>query len=313
MNKLKEAIKDWNRWGHSHPWKAVLFAVFFTFNACVIGNVNATGFRFFLILLVLGLVALFSIVFRDMKKLKTTLPVALALIMAFSSVSSQAAEPPQPSPVGVGVGVVVVCAGGYCVYKLVKFCQRKFPKESSNTNSPPAFRPQGNESAASWNYGSMGSCDPTLTPGGDLRFVDGVVGTLFTVDLAVDESGGIAMRTSAQIGDAVTQSWTEFADEIARHGVTVTGSPDGSMYYATNGVPCAPEDVLISFDALTGTVEIKDGSGPVKLIEIERSRDLLAWHPFLRTKVGAGGRGLRIEDATTATSMFYKISVSDVP
>lgn len=235
------------------------------------------------------------------------LHVILALILWTNSL--QAAEPPIESVGGVAVGVVVICVGGFCVYKVVKFCQRKFPKESSNTNSPPAFIPQADgESAASWNYGAIGSCDPTLTPGPDLVMQE-TSGTLFTLDVRIDDDGNATVGMSAD-PDAATQNWADFQAEVARHGVQITGNPDNSQYFSTNRVPCAPADIAISFDATTKTVDLKDSGGPVKLIEIERSRDLRNWSPFLRTRMGAGGRELRIQDATTAGTMFYRVNVS---
>jgi len=34
-----------------------------------------------------------------------------------------------------GVGVVVICVGAYCLIKVVKVCQKKFPPSGSGTNS----------------------------------------------------------------------------------------------------------------------------------------------------------------------------------
>lgn len=293
-------MKTLNQWIKAHPYKALLFLSFFELVAASMAVVNEMGFWCGLVLFI-SLLLFWAITFS----LDSKLPIILAVALA--ATSAEAAEPPQTAP-GIAVGVVVICVGGYCVYKVVKFCQRKFPKES--TNSPSAFMPQGDgETAASWNYGSMGSCDPTLTPGSDLLAQDSA-GTVFTVDVRIDEEGNASIGTSA-LGEAATQSWTDFQADVARHGVQITGSADGSQYFATNGVPCSPDDIPISFDAVTQTVDIKDSGGPVRLIVLERSRDLHNWSPFLRTRVGTGGPGLRIQDATTAVSMFYRVTVSD--
>lgn len=294
-------MKKLNQWVKSHPYKSLLFVFLFTVLSACMAVVNTIGFWCGLaIYALLGLA--WSIVFsRDVS-------IVLALAIATSSV--QAAEPPVESVGGVAVGVVVICVGGYCVYRVAKFCQRKFPKESgSSTNSPPSFIPvPDNESAASWNYGSIGSCDPTLTPGPDLLAHE-TAGTLFGVDVRIDEEGNATVSVSANAES--TQSWAEFQAEVARHGIQITGNPDNSQYFSTNRVPCAPSDIAISFDANTKTVDLKDSGGPVKLIEVDRSRDLQNWSPFLRTRIGAGGRGLRIEDATTTSTMFYRVNVSN--
>lgn len=295
-------MKKLNEWIKAHPYKAIIFVFLFTMLSACMAVVSSVGFWWGMaIYALLGLA--WSMVFtRDM---------AIILAIAISTSSLEAAEPPRDSVGGVAIGVVVICVGGYCVYRVVKFCQRKFPKETgSSTNSPPSFIPvPDNESAASWNYGSIGSCDPTLTPGPDLLAQD-AGGTLFAVDVRIDEEGNATVNTSAA-GEVATQNWAEFQAEVARHGIQITGNPDNSQYFSTNRVPCAPSDIAISFDANTRTVDIKDSGGPVKLIEIDRSRDLRNWTPFLRTRVGAGGRGLRIEDATATSTMFYRVNVSN--
>lgn len=291
-------MKALNAWIKAHPYKALLFVFLFTVISSAMAVVNTVGFWCGLgIYALLGLA--WSMVFsRD---------VSIILALSLAAGSIEATEPPVEAAGGIAVGVVVICVGGYCVYKTVKFCQRKFPKETNGgTNS---FIPVADgESAASWNYGAIGSCDPTLTPGPDLLAQE-TGGTLFTIDILIDQEGNATVSTSA-IGEAATQSWIEFQAEIARHGIQITGNPDNSQYFSTNRVPCAPADVAISFDATTKTVDLKDSGGPVNVIEVDRSRDLQNWTPFLRTRVGAGGRGLRIEDATTTSTMFYRVNVS---
>jgi hypothetical protein len=299
MQSIK-TMKKLNQWIKAHPYKSMLFTFLFVQIAAIMAVVNENGFWCGLAIFV-ALVVLWAVEFsRDISK--------LSIVLALSISTSLNAAEPEASPAGVAVGVVVICVGGYCVYRVVKFCQKKFPKETASTNNPPAFMPQGDESAASWNYGSLGSCDPTLTPGPDFLAPE-TSATLFVVDVRIDEEGSVTVRTSAR-GEAETQDWIEFQSEVARHGIQITGSPDGSQYFSTNRVPCSAEAVPISFDPDTKTVDLKDSGGPVKLIEVQRSRDLQNWSPFLRTRVGAGGRGLRIEDATTASSMFYRVNIS---
>lgn len=297
-------MKSLNAWVKAHPYKAILFACGFCVIAAALPATNELGMRYGIILFVLLLILWAGIFCGDVRKL------SLLLILAISTSESHAADPPVESVGGVAVGVVVICVGGYCVYKTVKFCQRKFPKEAGNTNGAHSFVPTADgESAASWNYGAIGSCDPTLTPGPDF-LVQETAGLLFAVDVRIDDAGNVTVNTSA-LSEGGTQGWAEFQAEVARHGIQITGNPDNSQYFSTNRIACTPSDVAISFDASTGTVDMKDSGGPVKLIEIQRSRDLQHWSSFLRTRVGAGGRGLRIEDATTAGSMFYRVNVSE--
>lgn len=294
-------MKKLNQWVKAHPYKALTFAILFTLISACMATVNTVGFWYGMAIYALAGLAWAMVFSRD---------VSILLALAIATSSIQAAEPPvEAAGAGVAIGVVVICVGGYCVYRVVKFCQTKFPKETTNTNSPPSFIPQtGGESAASWNYGSIGSCDPTLHPGPDLLAVESSA-TLFTVDIRIDADGNATIGTRAT-KDAATQNWSDFQAEVASHGIEVTGRPDNSQYFSTNRVPCNSSDAFISFDTTTKTVDLIDAVHPVKLIEIERSRDLQNWTPFIRTRVGSGGRGLRIEDATTTSTMFYRVNVS---
>lgn len=297
-------MKKLNQWIKAHPYKAIIFVFLFTLIAACLAVINEQAFWRGTVFGA-GVIVFWALIFsRDALKL----PAILALAIAVPS--TKAAEPPREVSPGVAVGVVVICVGGYCVYKVVKFCQKKFPKDT-NTNSPPSFSVNGgDESAASWSYGAIGTCDPTLTPEPEFVTSDTSSGTLFTLDIRLDQDGDFTVRMSAS-GESATQGWAEFQTEVARHGVYVTGSADGSQYFSTNRVPCRASDIPISFDALTKTIELRSDN-PMKLIEVERSRDLQNWSSFLRTKVSAGAPDLRIQDATTAVSMFYRVNVSSL-
>jgi len=307
---MNKSIKQLNRWVHSHPYKAILFAIVFTFDAAVTGFIDDRLLCYGVLVFIIVLAGWVSVFWWDTRKLGALL--IAAMLAASVKAEEPRQEPRQVSPVGIGVGVVVICVGGYCIYRISKFCQRKFPKETApNTNASPSVVPgDGGEMAASWNYGSAGSCDPTLEPPGVVA-VDIGAPTMFRVDVNIDADGNVQTHTSAVFGEAVTQGWTEFQAEVARHGIYVTGSADGSQFFSINRQPCAAGQIPISFDLTTHVVNIRDGTGPAKLIEVERSRDMVNWSPFLVTKLRAGGRGARIEDASTASSMFYRVKVSD--
>ncbi len=314
MKKLTQWLfGDLNMWIKAHPYKALGFNwAFMMISTCMVASNEEGCWCGVAVTAVIAAVG-GIVVYRDLKKLKKTLAVLLAFIIAMTATAQE--QPPEAIPVGPAVTVVVLCVVGVCVVLAVPSCKKIAAKlKTPATNAVEqltGLSPQGDEDAASWNFGDHGSCDPTLPPPEFAAVTPNGPPTVFTVDVRVDEEGNVTTATHATIGEHAIQTWEQFMAEVATHGIFISGLPDNTQYFSRNRVPCRPEDVPISFDALTGTVEIKDGSGPVKLIEIERSRDLQNWSPFLRTRVGAGGRALRIEDATTSASMFYKVKVSD--
>jgi hypothetical protein len=95
-------------------------------------------------LLAATVVGLFILVWFGLVRKGIVLVLALAIA---TSSSTKAQEPALP----YAVGAVVVVVGGVAVYKLVKFCQKRFPKD---TNAPPEQASNG----AAWTYAAMGSC-----------------------------------------------------------------------------------------------------------------------------------------------------------
>lgn len=96
----------------------------------------------------------------------------LIVALSFALTSNGVALEEKKNAAGVGVAIVVVCVGGFCVYKVIRFCQKKFPKDApGNTNELSNFKLHtsafsggvGDEYGGSWNFGSLGSCLPNAT------------------------------------------------------------------------------------------------------------------------------------------------------
>jgi len=307
-------MKDIIKWMSLHPLKSAGFAALFGFLPPFLAAMPA-GWAwpgagvFFLCALAWGLVC-----HRDLKKV-----VGVLLVLAFLTPTEAADEREPVNGGGVVIGIIVVCAGGVCVYKIVKFCQKKFPKDkaAADTNGPPTdsiFNSDGGSgsgggrSAAASNFGSMGSCGAEEQS--ELFGSDGVMipATLFTMDIRMDAQGRITTQTGATFGTNDIQGWADFQAEVATHGVHVTGVP-GHTSYATNGVPCASEDVPIAFDESNHSVSIR-GAGPARRCEVERSKDMVDWSPFISLTVSQEA-GARIEDASASGAMFYRVRLSD--
>lgn len=307
-------MKDIIKWMRLHPLKSAGFAALFGFIPPFLASMPANwawpGACFFLLCaLVWGAVCHF-----DLRK------VAVVLLVIALLAPVKAAEREPVNGGGVVIGIIVVCAGGVCVYKLVKFCQKKFPKDkAASTNDPPVglvFNSNGGtgsgggRSAAASNFGAIGSCGSEEQS--ELFDSDGVMipVTLFTMDIRMDALGRVTTQTGAIFGTNNIQGWLDFQAEIATHGVQVTGVP-GHTSYATNGVPCASEDVPIVFDEANHSVSIRGGDGPSRRCEVERSKDMINWSPFISVTVSREA-GARIEDASASGVMFYRVRLSEV-
>lgn len=205
----------------------------------------------------------------------------------------------------IAVGVVVVCVGGVCIYKVVKFCQKKLPPNSANTNSNDSFYAVGDEYGAAYEYSSMGSCyvPPTINsfPWEDLNQNP----TTFTLNVMINPDG-ISTSMTAYNAKDTTQTWDEFKAEMAGHGLFLTGRPAYAPQFEFNGVPCDASAVPIEFDQATGRVTHRNGE--LRRVKIERSPDLQTWYPLLETDTGVGS-GFKVVDTTREGQMFYRIAM----
>lgn len=282
------------QWASRHPIQVALFSCWF--------SVIATALAFRedwlwpgLALFSMGLAAWSVSVLRHFRAtLLMTLAIALTL---------QPAKAEQNEAVPIAVGVVVICVGGVCVYKAVKFCSRKFPK---STNAPPSLTASGSdEIAAAYEYSSPGSCyvppdglslqeDPTQNP------------TTFTLGVTV-HGESVTTTMSANNAEGTTQDWTGFATEMAQHGLHLTGRAQSAPQYAQNGVPCDSGAVPLWFDPVTGRI-VHDQGGQLRRVVVERSVDLENWSHLLTTDVSDGSK-FAIVDVSRFGQGFYRVSV----
>lgn len=306
------------RWLHGHPLKAVLFTVAFTAIA------TAAGFRedlhvilgFIFIAMVLAWVGVFT---NDRRNDQFGIgPRLMAMLLAglFSYNSVRAAEPAQPPPqenvAAVGVGVVVICVGSYCLYKIVKICQKKFPPKQ--TNSEPSelmlTAASSDEYGASWDYSSIGSCwdgDANQLVPGDAAPDEPYVATLRG---KVDEFGNVTTKISVVQDHDGQQSltWAQFQEDLASHGLSLSGRGDGGKHYSFNGYPCGPELVPLSFDEQTHSIVHAGFVGQLRTITVERSRDFQTWTRFMQITT-PHGTGFQVMDLTRQGQMFYRLNV----
>lgn len=215
------------------------------------------------------------------------------------------------------VAVVVIVIGGIIIYKIGKFCQRKFPKtKPPATNDPPAelvmeLGGQGGDTsyAAGLNFGELGSCYQ-----GDIcsdqRLPDQVVGSVIvttcTLLLRVEPETIRLMSMQTQTGNEAVQSWAEFVSEAKALGVVITGHA-GDFSYALNGQPIPATASPIRWDASRRLVKVSNGSAPYYTVVVERSNDLFQWVELLRTEVEVGST-IQVQDANPGGQQFYRYS-----
>jgi hypothetical protein len=129
-----KSIKQFLDWVKSHPFKAVGFTCVFSVLS------TALAFRDDLVrpgLAVYGvMLSLFVLVlWLDTRK---TIAILLAACLLFTSAPPAQSHTQHTDGCGpVIVGIVVVVVGGIAIYKVVRFCQKKFgPTPDKGTNAP---------------------------------------------------------------------------------------------------------------------------------------------------------------------------------
>lgn len=223
----------------------------------------------------------------------------------------------EKSAAGVGVGIVIICVGGYCVYKVIRFCQRKFPKDKpSNTNElsnfilqPSAFSGGvGDEYGGSWNHDSLGSCLSdaiTTTLSSSDRETNP---TIFSLNVFVASPTELRRTMTADTRPESFQSWAEFQSEVASHGLVVTGQADGSQYFSRNSVPVSAGEVPLRFDTATSQV-IHNRGGELVTVVVEASTDLENWQQLASLQHGVG-EGFQIADVSGEEAQFYRVRIA---
>lgn len=239
--------------------------------------------------------------------MKKLLVFLLSCSLAASNLRAQ--EKPEANAAGVGVAIVVVCVGGYCIYKTIRFCQKKFPKDKlANTNELYSFSGgAGDEYGGSWNHGSLGSCPPDAT--GKSALLSGTASpTLFVLNVTVESTTSLKIAMASSRNEDSWQSWADFQADVTSHGLTITGRADGSQYFSLNGSPVSAGEVPLRFDTVTGQV-IHDRGGELVSIVIEASTDLENWQR-LASVVHGVGEGFQIADVSGEDKTFYRVLIA---
>lgn len=291
-------MKTIRSWMSHHPFKVVLFTFLFTLIPALMAVTNENlfypglgAFMFFVIVWVISL-------WRYTKNIVTAL-----LIMAII-----AAPLKQARAAMYGVGVIVICVGGYCVYKVVKVCQKKFPPKATNAEpNEIQFTAAGAEYGGACQYSSIGSCYTPPSFNSSSADNQPANPTTFTLNIMVEPEGVItSMSVNNQEGTA--QDWAGFQAEMATHGLFINGFPSGPPQFEMGGVPCEPWMVPLEFDQQTGRVIHHTGED-LRRVVVERSPNLLDWYPLLATDTGVGS-GFKVVDTTREGQMFYRVQVS---
>lgn len=289
----------------ANPFKVVLFTFWFTILPTIMAfreDSIPVGLATYFTWLLIWAMEMTEYAKRAVKAL------LIAALLA-GQIQPARAEPPQAA--AIGVGVVVICVGGYCVYKVVKFCQKKFPPKS--TNAPPEeFSAAGDEYGGACEYSSIGSCyTPPDFPLNSFPYEDTArPPTTFTLHVTVGP-GAVKASMSAVADDGMAQDWIAFQDEMASHGLLLTGHPSQPQF-ETGGVPCDPSMVPLEFDAWTGRITQKREGHALRRVSIERSPNLQDWHPMMVTDVSDGTR-FQCIDCTRESQMFYRVYSTEVP
>ncbi len=245
------------------------------------------------------------------------LALLLAALFLLPSERSRADSPtvPQPQPLaGAVCGVVVIVVGGIVIYKLAKFCQKKFskPPDPPNTNDPPASLVWSMDGPVP-SYG--GANTPATCPSCPTSFAPvlqdaglPVSETAFQLTAYVDDTIGtpVAMLAAAFVEPETQQEdWNSFEADLAGWGLHLSPYSVGSASYSINGQPCDASQSPISFD-FAGNVTVNLG-GPLYSVLVERSSDLISWQPILQTFVSAQ-TPLVITDTSQDNQAFYRVT-----
>jgi len=292
-------MKNIRSWMSHHPFKVVLFTFLFTLIPAIMAVTNESMFYPGLIAFMVFVIVWAICLWRHGKN--------LAVVAIFITAFVVRAEEPKPA-VPIAVGTVVICVGAYCVYKMVKVCQKKFPPKSE-TNSNDGFSASEDEYGGAYEYSSIGSCyePPSVNafPYEDLLQNP----TTFTLNVLVRE-GSIKTSMTANNEEGTTQTWDQFVSEMVGHGLFLTGRSSWQPQFEINGVPCDPSMVPLEFDQQTGRVtQRKEGYYPLRRVIIERSPNLQDWYPLMVTDV-SDGTGFKVVDTTREGQMFYRVQVT---
>jgi hypothetical protein len=300
------------QWASTYPVKTILFTFLFTIIPTILAfrdDLIPAGLAAGCI----GLMFWIDSFVRWKIVIKRTATVLIAAALLASTVQQTRSDPvpDKPNSAALGVGIVVICVGGFCIYKVVKLCQKKFPPKTADTNSNDGFTAiSDGEYGGACEYSSIGSCYEgdaqsltTLTAAEE----DAINPTTFTLNVMLNQYS-VTTSMSANNKENSTQSWSEFQSEMYEHGLSITGHSSFQPKFESEGRPCDPSMVPLEFDVSTGRVTHRYG-GELKRVVVERSPNLQDWYPLMVTDVGVG-TGFQVVDTTRAGQMFYRVSMS---
>lgn len=227
-----------------------------------------------------------------------TLALSISLLAGASPVKAQE---PEPLPLVIIGGVVILGLGGIVGCRAYKKCSKI---SKSRTNAWPEelqFMIAGEppEYGAAFAWGEEGYCiEERLLPQVPVSFV---------IDIAVESLTNSTVSMSAKIGYEYVQTFLEFQEEMAGHGLVIGGSPQSpESCFSLNRHPCEPEHVPVRFDFETRTVTLGAGGA---LVMVERSANVTGpWQTLMKLEVAPKSDLLRIEDATAEGSAFYRVT-----
>lgn len=217
--------------------------------------------------------------------------VVLALSLTFGVPRAQAV------PIVIGVGAILIVVGGGVIgCKAVNKCNKiAKAREHKLTNESPFFIAGTEpEYAALFTWTEDTYCaEERLLP---------TTPVLFTMCPEMEPSGVSRMLTRADKGYEFTETWQEFEQEVAEHGLFIA-KPSS---YSRAGHPCEVAQVPITFSTNTHTVTIGGGG---LLMSVERSTDLMEWTAVLTINVEPTAQ-LRIEEVGE-DKCFYRITTRE--
>lgn len=217
-----------------------------------------------------------------------------SILLATALLAAQPAKANEPQPaLPYMIGAVVVIIGGVVTYKLVKYCQKNFPKNPPQTNDPPALATD-DAYAAAFSYAPAGSCyQPASEQSAQL------------LEVRARLLPGPTLRVESALSlTNQTQDATAWEADLAAWGLSM--NPHGSSQsFSLNGAPIAAEASPIHLSSNPPSIDL---DGAAAKILVEKSYDLLEWSPVFVTSVPEG-RELRFQDASSTSQLFYRLTL----
>lgn len=265
---MKTAFKLLWLWATTHWLKFLIYSVSFLAIAIVAALYVELTLTMAVIYCLLSALCLYEI-WCDLKPL-------VVLLLSTVLISTAKAEEPQPvNPGTVAVAGVVIVGGGYVIYRLAKFCAKKFPK-STNTVQSASY-------CAAWPPGMDEYC-----PSADLTAtyveVSGVI-------VSTNQSPVLSVRQGGFVTDE--DAWI---DSLEALGLSLSGP---GPWFATNGHPGSAPVWFLS----DGQVNV---AGPGAVMLLEESSDLRQWHTILTTGLPLG-LPWTVQLASPARQTFYRV------